>query len=324
MTTLSNEHIADEQKLNDLFAAAYKGDNDEYNRLSESVENTSDSPETDEPETDTEEQASSDDAPDSEVDDGSDDVSNDPTGGEPVDDSDDDSTPASVDIESLRQELHRAKSDAGRVPYLNRRVQELERKLEDMSRSPAPKPDAKVDLPTSVKERIDRIREVDPETADAMEEVYRASAAQAAEVRAVQEADIAKRREKEDNEYLQNEAQRLFAIIPEAPQVFASDKWKLWKSKLPPNFRALAESSNADEVAEALRNFKVDAERHLGGYEWATPAAQAVVTTAAASRDRRLATAPRVRKPAARPITSEFDAEALFKEAYEANLRGPL
>lgn len=317
MTTLSNEYIADEQTVNDLFAAAYNGDTAEYDRIADSVDDTSDAEETDEPEIIEEEGATSDDTPDSEVDDGSDDASVD--GGEIEDDSEDDVAKAKAELESLRSELHRYKSDAGRVPFLNRRVQELERQLEDVRRSPAPTPDDKVELPAGVRERIERIREVDPETADAMEEVYKASAAKAEEVRAAQEAEITNRRQREDGEYLQKEAERLFAIIPEAPQVFASEKWKLWKSKLPPNFRALAESNNADEVAEALRNFKVDAERHLGGYDWAPkPVEQSRV---AATKDRRLTTAPRVRRAAARPVTSEFDVDQIFKEAYEANLR---
>lgn len=318
MTKLSNEHIADEQTMNDLFAAAYKGDTAEYDRIADSVEDASDTEETDEPEIIEDEEATSDDAPDSEVDDGSDDASVD--GGEIEDDSEDEAAKAKAELESLRSELHRYKSDAGRVPFLNRRVQELERQLEDARRSPAPKPDAKVELPSGVRERIERIREVDPETADAMEEVYKASAARAEEVRAAQEAEIANRRQREDEEYLHKEAERLFAIIPEAPQVFASEKWRLWKSKLPPNFRALAESNNADEVAEALRNFKVDAERHLGGYDWAPkPVEQS--PSPAATKDRRLTTAPRVRRAAARPATSEFDVDQIFKEAYEANLR---
>lgn len=319
MTNLSNEHVADEQTMNDLFAAAYKGDNEEYNRIADSVEDAPDTPETDEPEDVEDEPASSDDSPDSEVDDSSDDASLD--GGELDESGEDDSAKAKAELDSLRSELHRYKSDAGRVPYLNRRVQELERQLEDARRSPAPKPDEKVELPAGVRERIERIREVDPETAEAMEEVYKASAAKADEVRAAQEAEIANRRKREDDEYLHNEAQRLFAIIPEAPQVFASDKWKLWKSKLPPNFRALAESSNADEVAEALRNFKVDAERHLGGYDWATTPTAQTQPTAAAQKDRRLTTAPRVRRGVARPVSSDFDVEQAFKEAYEANLR---
>lgn len=318
MTRLSNEHIADEQTVNDLFAAAYKGDTAEYDRIADSVEDAGDTEETDEPEIIEDEEATSDDAPDSEVDDGSDDASVD--GGEIEDDSEDDTAKAKAELESLRSDLHRYKSDAGRVPFLNRRVQELERQLEDSRRSPAPKPDAKVEMPSGVRERIERIREVDPETADAMEEVYKASAAKAEEVRAAQEAEIANRRQREDDEYLHKEAERLFAIIPEAPQVFASEKWRLWKSKLPPNFRALAESSNADEVAEALRNFKVDAERHLGGYDWAPkPVEQS--PSPAATKDRRLTTAPRVRRAAARPVTSEFDVDQIFKEAYEANLR---
>lgn len=319
MTTLSNEHVADEQTVNDLFAAAYKGDKEEYNRIADSVEEAQDAHETDEPEDVEDEQASSDDSPDSEVDDSSDDAPD--NGGELEESNEDDSAKANAELASLRSELHRYKSDAGRVPYLNRRVQELERQLEDTRRSPAPKPDEETELPAGVRERIARIREVDPETADAMEEVYKASAAKADEVRAAQEADITNRRRREDEEYLHNEAQRLFAIIPEAPKVFASEKWKLWKSKLPPNFRALAESSNADEVAEALRNFKVDAERHLGGYEWApTPTAQ-TQPAAAVQKDRRLTTAPRVRRGVARQVSSEFDVEQAFKEAYEAGLR---
>lgn len=330
MSNLSNTHIADEQDINDLFAAAYSGDTEAYNRIADTVDE--DEPEvTDDSDTDAGVATPDEVDPNGEVEDGSDDVPDNDDAD--ADGSEEEESAATDPTASLREELHRYKSDAGRVPYLNRRVQELERQLQDAKlASPATKPGDAAGLPDELKRKIDRMREVDPDTADVMEATYQAAAAEAQKAMAAQQAMLAAQREREDQEHLQRETQRLLTAFPEAQEVFRSEKWKTWKSRLPDNFRRLAESSHADEVAEALRNFKVDAERYLGGYDWGVkqPATTAATTTAAApssvaakaseARQRRLATSPSVRNGGARADTSAFDAEAAFAAAYKNNL----
>lgn len=326
MNINSNDNPTDtEQDLNALFAAAYSGDDKETTRLM-TAEGSEPEATTTEDEDTTDEQASSDE--DTSTDEQVDAASGDQT----TENSDEQAATeesANSELEALRTDLHRYKSDAGRVPFLNRRVQELERQLQDASRTPAPKPETAGDLPPNLKAKVDRLREVDPDMADTLEETYKTIAAEHNKLAAAQLRDIEIRRQSEDNAYATDQYTRLVNVFPEAPQVFASQKWKDWKSRLTPNYRALAESSNADEVAEALRNFKVDAERHMGGYDWATrtttevapPAQQsqrAAVT--AASRAQRLSQSTQNKSVAARNDTSDVDLESIFKDAYDAGI----
>lgn len=323
---LSNPNNEDEQVINTqadndadvtaLFNAAYSGNTDDVNRLSESVAD-----EVVEDDTTTDENVSE----DGQVNEAA--VSIEP-GSETVDEA----TPATPqdssaeEIARLKEELHRAKSDAGRLPFLNRRVQELERQLTKVP-SPAAKPGETEELPPHLKEKIARMREIDPDNADLMEEIYRANAAKAAEVANAFNTAQQLAAEREEEEYVRSEYNKVVNAIPEAEAVFRSSEWKQWVGMLTPNHRAMAESSNANEVITALQAFAVDAERHLGGYKWkATPAVNTATTpepqvsatarAAETSRAARLSSSATVKGSAAR-ATAELDAEALFKEAYE-------
>lgn len=304
------QNQSDEQDLDALFAASYSGDDAEASRLAktagdEVVEDTTGAP--NEEGTDTVE--------DDSINIASVDLNEaDPAPADPQD-------PVATDIASLREELHRAKSDAGRVPHLNRRVQELERKLKDAS-APALKPDDADELPSTLKQKLEKLKEIDPEVAELFEETYRQSTAAtkqlAASVRTAEELQ----RQREDEAYIHQEYQKVVSAVPEAEAVFRSPEWNRWRDMLTPNHRAMADSSNANEVITALQAFKVDADKHLGGYKWApTPAAapqpQVSATARAAenSRANRLTSSATVKQPPAR-ATAELDVDALFNEAY--------
>lgn len=316
-TNLSNENINDEQDVNvdELFAASYAGNSEEVSRLQAGLALEDNDPGTSESPDDTAEESEGSEVTDEGID---------GTDNEDGEDSEqpNDNPPAEDEVSALRAELHRAKSDAGRVPFLNRRVQELERKLSDMARAPASVPEDE-DLPQALKAKLDKLRELDPELAETMEESYRASASKTAALAKAQEDSIRIQREREDSEFISQQFTLLTNEFPEAPKVFQSEKWKKWKDALPPAFRALAESSYASEVAEALRNFKVDAERHFGGYEWApaketpTPERAAAV---AQSRAQRLSASSSTKSTPARRVDAETDAAALFEAAYKKAL----
>ena len=69
-----------------------------------------------------------------------------------------------AEIARLNKELHRLRSDAGRVPYMQRRLQEVERELRNskLSHNVADdknaSPDQKVTLPEKVVKRIEALR----------------------------------------------------------------------------------------------------------------------------------------------------------------------
>lgn len=297
---------ADDTNLEAMFAAAYSGDDAESSRLMSEAAEDEGSQET----TPQEEEVDSADSINIASTDLTDSNPSEPTPTESTD-----------EMAELRNELHRAKSDAGRVPYLNRRVQELERQL--LARAaPADKPDATA-LPDKLKERIDSLRAIDPDLADLIEESHNSNAAVAKQTAAAYNEYVKMQQAKEDEEYTRTEYNKVVASVPEAGDVFRSKEWGTWVGMLSPNHRALAESSDASEVLTALQAFRVDAERLFGGYKWGTsttsstpPQPSATAIAAETSRASRLASSANV-KPTAARATTEPDLEALFKAAYE-------
>jgi len=234
------------------------------------------------------------------------------------------------EIASIREQLHRAKSDAGRVPHLNRRVQELERELTRL-RTPAAKPESTTDLPANLKTKLEKMKEIDPETAELMEEMYRTANSRTEEIAAAYERYTSTQAQREDEAHLRSEYEKVVSAIPEAEEVFRSPEWENWKSRLTPAHRAMADSIHANEVVTALQAFKVDAQNLFGGYKWgkppttptpsAPPQKSAAARAAENSRASRLATSATVKEGTARANTAELDLEALFKSAYEDGIR---
>jgi len=314
---LSNANNEDEQTLNTatkgdnldaLFAAAYSGNDEESSRLiaeaaEEETEDTDDTTqETEEVDTAT------------------------PIDVDPKETPDPDSETQQVDeLATLREELHRAKSDAGRARHLNKKVQELERQLTAL-RSPAKGPDNNVAIPDKLRERLAKYKEIDPELAEILEETYKSSASATSEVADAYNRYVALQNQKQEEEYVRSEYQKVVATVPEAEDVFRSREWEQWVNMLSPNHRAMAESSDANEVLTAIQAFKVDAEKLFGGYKWGktTPAPQAPAPSATAvaaekQRANRLASSANV-KPTAPRATTEPDLETLFKQVYNENL----
>lgn len=327
---LSNAHNEDEQTLtnvdNDdqlqkMFEASYAGNDEESSRLQESAK------ESDDATTATEEETSAEESTDQVDEDSSITIAS--TDMNAVEET----TPApqetsTEDLAALRDQLHRARSDAGRVPHLNRRVQELERELKSL-RTPATEPENKSDLPTNLKSRLEKMKEIDPETAELMEEMFKAASAETNEVKAAYQRSIRLQQEKEDREHLHNEYQKVVSAIPEAEEVFRSPEWAEWKKRLTPNHLAMADSIHSSEVITALQAFKYDAQQLFGGYKWGKPAAptppvqekSTAARAAESSRARVLQNSAAVRDTNPARATTEPDLEALFKAAFEDGIK---
>ena len=208
-------------------------------------------------------------------------------------------TSSTDELAALRDQLHRAKSDAGRVPHLNRRVQELERQLASV-KTPATTPDTPSEIPTTLKEKLDRMRDIDPEMTELLETMYRTNAEATNEVASAYQRSVDLQTQRQEQEHIQNEYQKVLASIPEAEEVFRSNEWEKWVAMLSPNHKAMALSADANEVITAIQAFKVDAENHFGGYRWGkpstptapTPQVSASAVAAENSRAARLANAP--------------------------------
>lgn len=167
--------------------------------------------------------------------------------------------------EELRRELHRLRSDVGRVAGLQRKVQELERELRTArARTPANEPSpqggsnqpAAPQLPDNIRNRIEQLRAIDPDMADILTEMYAASAQRDDHTREDVMREISERQYQEemDRHYAEQKA-LLSEYVPEHERVFASPQWQEWKETLLPGQRAMAESGYAVEVAQAINAF---------------------------------------------------------------------
>jgi hypothetical protein len=251
------------------------------------------------------------------------------------------STPEPVKVEelpdSIKQELHKLRSDVGRVPFMQRRLQELERELRDskLSRTVAPATPAQgtgsdpvePNLPDKLKKRIEALREIDPDLADTLSEMAQTLSHESAQATtgAVRELTRAEQ-EREDREFLQAQYSALVAEVPYAPEIFKSQQWKEWKEGLSPGRRQLAESTYADEVKLALGAFVQEMQARYGGNQQAaTPAAtpqEPVPETPESTkiqddRNRKLNNSADPKAVAGKKASAPLDADALFAQFSE-------
>jgi hypothetical protein len=196
------------------------------------------------------------------------------------------SAPTAQEIEELRRELHRYKSDAGRVPHMQRRMAELERELRaNKARNPdnpngvKPTPDvSSIELDEETKNQIEELRSVDPVAAKTMERVAKAAiAAAAARSTTAFETYVSEEQKADDERFYIEQKSILGQMIPQADQIFATPEWQAWKQSLSPGRRAMAESAYADEVAQAIYAFAADMQRYQAQQQ-GTPTHQAAPT----------------------------------------------
>lgn len=240
------------------------------------------------------------------------------------------------EIEELKRELHRYKSDAGRVAHLQRRQAELEREVRaykarevTTAQKDGPEVDvSKAEIPAALKTKIDALREIDPVLAETMEEIAKTTAAVASQkATGVVEVINQQEQEAEDYRFYTEQKQRLTEMVPYADKVFTSPYWKQWKETLSPAKRAMAESGYADEVAVAIHAFTADMQRaYPNEVQTIVPTAPVVKQEAPAqtpenkealeARQRKMATSTETKSHSAKK-TEPFDADQLFREIYK-------
>lgn len=236
-------------------------------------------------------------------------------------------------IAKLREELeqqrtlnHKLKSDAGRVPSLQRKLAEVDNKLREMAAKPNPSAATTREDKRVLSEKLAQIREHDPLLADAMMELVEESANKLRQeiepkVAATEKAVYSRELE----ETLETEMAKLEAVVPNAKEVFVSPAWKEWKADLPETWRALAESSYAEDVVVAMQRYAKDMyERHP---ELLPKQDQKPVTTTTApneeaqkvqqQRQQKLATKTPGTSSVSAKDTPNLDEDALFAEVYK-------
>lgn len=248
------------------------------------------------------------------------------------------------EVDQLKLELHRLKSDAGRVPALQRQLSQLQSELRaaqarSSSGNDNRKTDKDVELPESLKRKLESLREIDPEVASTMEEMYRATAGKQPEEKpedirqSIMQEIEARREEEEALRFQQEQLNILGQYVPRYAEVFALPQWRQWKDSLTPGQRAMAESPYAQDVITAINAFGQHMQATMNNNQGNVQNSQAASsgggdpnanTNAVASgnsqvtdaRHRKVEASPTVRSTAAKAETT-VDSSQLFREEYD-------
>lgn len=226
-------------------------------------------------------------------------------------------------IEKVKQENHNLRSQAGRVPHLQRQIQQIDKKLEELreqSTSPSSRPSTK--LSEKFTPKLAKIKDADPELADVLAELLAdATDGVATDLRSAEAQSLQNQREAVEQEIREAEISRLLDMYPNAPEVFKSPSWKSWEAKQTKQLQALANSDNADDVAFAFERYAADmvkAHPELAAAQ--TPAAprndEAAKIEAERQRKKETTVVVGSPAPAGRQQKPEND-EALFKQFSE-------
>lgn len=206
------------------------------------------------------------------------------------------------ELERLRQIEHRWKSDMGRTPALQRKLAEYERELQELK--------AKTSAPAKTNkaaERLAQLKEIDPAMAELMEEIY---GELRSEVEVSRNSAKELMRERETEELLRLEAEKLTQWHPQAFDVFERPEWAAWKARQTPGVVALAESMYADDVIKAFEYFARD--MNLLNPQPAQVAAPAQQQPAPAAVDSRAVQAEEERK---RKLAAPVSGKPVVKES---------
>lgn len=234
-------------------------------------------------------------------------------------------------LDKLTKENHNLKSQAGRVPHVQKRIRELDKKLEELERKQAsPSSQASEKIKPKVDEILKGIKETDAELAEAIAKAIAAATESTVQESAAKEREtLTFLREQELVEHQEYEAQRLLDMYPNAIDVFKSKHWSDWKSQQSDRIRGLAESDTADDVALAFEKYTKDmtaAYPTLVGDTKAEPSAPDIdaaekARQIEAERQKRKSTAANISSPnAAGKIAVPDDPQALFNK-YMADIR---
>lgn len=231
------------------------------------------------------------------------------------------------ELEAQRTLNHKLKSDAGRVPSLQRKLAEVDKQLREMAQKPNPSAATTREDKRVLSEKLAQIKEHDPLLADAVMDIVNDAIS---ELRQDLEPKVAAAEKavytKEMEETLETEMQKLEAVVPNAVEVFQSPAWTAWKADLPDTWRALAESAYAEDVLVALQRYSKDIyERHpelkpadAGKQATTTATVNEEALKVQQQRDKKLTTKTPGASSVSAKDTPNLDEEALFSSVYAA------
>ena len=231
------------------------------------------------------------------------------------------------ELEAQRTLNHKLKSDAGRVPSLQRKLAEVDKQLREMSAKTNPSAATTREDKRVLSEKLAQIKEHDPLLADAVMDIVNDAIS---ELRQDLEPKVAAAEKavftKEMEETLETEMQKLEAVVPNAMEVFQSPAWTAWKADLPATWRALAESAYAEDVLVALQRYSKDIyERHpelkpadTSKQTTTTAPVNEEATRVQQQRDKKLTTKTPGTASVSAKDTPNLDEDALFASVYAA------
>lgn len=221
------------------------------------------------------------------------------------------------ELEESRKAQHKQKSDAGRVPGLQRKLTELDKKLQLLAEKSADNTDgtdgASIDDAFD-NEHFRLIDETDPVLAKALRSTLQKAigANRKESYEAVREVTNTFREEGEQ-EHIWEQFNILKGEVPDAAEIFQSKEWTAFKDTLTPRQRSLAESDYAEDVLSIMPRFDKFAGRNVNTEE---------VTKVTEDRERKLrvktpgSSAPnQIRRP------DGDDPETLFNTLYAAAVK---
>lgn len=163
-------------------------------------------------------------------------------------------------VANLERANHALRSQAGRVPHVQRKLKEYDKKLDELSQkltSPSSQPST--ELQKTLQQVLKGVEGADAELAKAIADAVLAATESQAKDSITKERDQLKfLRDQEVQTHQLDEANRLLELYPNAPEVFASEGWKKWKTEQPPGIRRLAEGESAEDVSFAFEKYAKD------------------------------------------------------------------
>lgn len=250
---------------------------------------------------------------------------------DPVDDNEDPAKPVETDeVKTLREQLaklekdnHSLRSQAGRVPHVQRRLQELDKKLADLEKNSAPSSQPNDKVVAALK----GIKETDPELADSIAKaIADAMSEVTANANKTATETLTALRDVEAEASHASEMDRLLSMYPNAREIFASPHWKEWKTTQSKTWQAAATSDSADDVAEAFERYAADMQKKFPELAnvskteevKAAPAKNEQAEKIEEERARKKATTAKVGTPnAPAKVSMPDDPEAIFKSFSE-------
>lgn len=243
--------------------------------------------------------------------------------------------PVAVDaeeVEVLRRQLklmeHKRKSDEGRVAAFQKKANELETKLAELSKSAKPPSAADASEDTEDEELL-LLKRADPTLYRILKKREDANKQELARIREEVRLELAPARQTAtsgaDTGYDAHEVGKLKTAIPNISDVVNSEPFKVYREAVAsPAVASLLNSKSADDVIQGIQLYSswlvregfVKAAQDTAGTTPESTAPNAAALRVKQERERKLETSVNVASPSSLPVKKELTEQELFDEVY--------